>query len=149
MTDSHPSQPEIERAAARVATTPHPELDTETIDAVLSFVDGLEDRLGEEPADAIADLLAFWDGYALGGLTSAAATRDDVRETTDLRERIERANEADMLGLDLYQGLLKLLDAIDGDPRGPPADPADRTVLWAERVVSLTVDFGSHLDDHR
>lgn len=149
MTESPGTIEEIETLSGRVATTPHPELDEDTIDAVVSFVDTIEDRLDDEPGDAIADLVAFWDGYALGGLAATEDERDEVRQSTTLRERIERANEADMLGLDLYQGLLKLVDAIDGDPTEPIRDPEDRTVLWAERLGTLTVDFGSHLGDHR
>ncbi|MFB6070914.1 MAG: hypothetical protein ABEJ76_07800 [Halanaeroarchaeum sp.] len=146
MTDIPRSRADIEALAARVARTPHPALDEETIDRVQTLVDDLERRLaGEADGEAVHDLLAFWDGYVLGGVEDVVDDVESFRESTTLRERLERGNRADLFGLDLYQALHKLESVVGDDAESP----ADRARDWAAHVAGLTVDFADHLDDHR
>lgn len=146
MTDGQRSREDIEALAATVGGTPHPALDDETIDAVLAFVSELQARLeGEVDHEGVRDLLAFWDGYVKGGV---ADTVDDVEtfvESTTLRERFRRGNDADLFGLDVYQALMKLEDAYDEGRQTVASHTAD----WARHVAELTADVAEHLEDHR
>lgn len=146
MTDVPRSREDIEALAADIARTPHPALDEETIDRAVAFVEDLQGRLDDAAdADAVDDLLAFWDGYVRGGVEEAADDGEAFVEETSLRERFERGNAADLFGLDLYQGLMKLADAFEASAD----EVSERTADWARHVGDLTETFATHLEDHK
>lgn len=155
MTTPPTTREEIRTLAGRLARTPHPHLTDETIDRTIAFVDSIRERIEADDGDAVQDLVAFWDGYVLGGLSDVVEDVETFERTSSLRERIERANAADLVGLDLYQALLNLAEALEEGAEelesGVESVEAvtDRAVAWARRVVSLTEDFANHLTDHK
>jgi len=155
MTTPPTTREEVRTLAGSLSTTPHPHLPAETIDRSIAFVDAVRDRLEDGEREAVQDLLAFWDGYVIAGLADAVDDIDAFERTTSIRERIERANAADLLGLDLYQALLKLAEALEDGAEtiedGVESVDAvtDRAVSWARRVGTLTGDFTAHLADHK
>ncbi|MFB6125353.1 MAG: hypothetical protein ABEJ59_05280 [Halanaeroarchaeum sp.] len=146
MTDVPRSREDIEALAAEIATTPHPALEEETIDRAVAFVEDRQDRL-EDAADAAAvgDLLAFWDGYVRGGVEDTVDDVEAFLAETSLRERFERGNDADLFGLDLFQGLMKLADVFEESAD----EVTERTADWARHVGDLTETFAEHLEDHK
>ncbi|ALG82174.1 hypothetical protein [Halanaeroarchaeum sulfurireducens] len=148
MSDARPSEKTIRELAGRVATTEHAALDDETVDRVAELVEAIQDDIdGPESAAAIQDLQAFWDAYVLAGLADVVSDAYDYERATTLRERIERGNTADLYGLDIYQALLGVADAVETDAEADDAVP-ERAVEWADRLSDLTTDFVSHLKDH-
>lgn len=146
MTDVPRSREEIEALAADIAATPHPALDDETIDRAVAFVDDLQDRLEDAvDAETVDDLLAFWDGYVRGGVEDAVDDVETFVAESSLRERFERGNAADLFGLDLYQGLMKLAEVFDETAD----DVSERTTDWARHVGDLTETFANHLEEHK
>ncbi|MFB6132187.1 MAG: hypothetical protein ABEJ44_02120 [Halanaeroarchaeum sp.] len=146
MNERGPSRDTIRQLAGRVATTEHAALDEGTIHDVVDAVRDVDERVRDEgSATAIRDLLTFWEAYvsaALGMNTS----ENPIEGTGDLPRLIERGNDADLFGLDLYQGLLQLSRAYEAEDDGE--NVAERTVRWAERVSGLTREFVVHLEDH-
>lgn len=147
MSERGPSRDTIRQLAGRVARTDHAALDEETIHDVVDAVRDLDERVrNDRSADAIRDLLTFWEGYVAAGLGIDESSENAIAGGEDLPRLIERGNDADLYGLDLYQGLLQLARAFDVDAEGE--NVTERTVRWAERVSGLTRDFVDHLEDH-
>ena len=148
MSDTRPSEETIRDLAGRVATTEHVALDDETVDRVADLVEAIQDDIdGPESLAAIDDLLLFWDAYILAGLSGIVPDVDDYQRATTLRERIERGNTADLYGLDIYQALLGVIDAVEKDADADDT-VSERAVQWANRLSDLTTDFVSHLENH-
>lgn len=152
MSERGSSRDSIRQLAGRVATTEHAALDEETVHDVIDYVRDVDERIqAGGSADAIRDLLTFWEGYVRAGLDADASTDAATRDSTlddraDLPGMFERGNDADLYGLDLYQGLLQLAQSYEGNSDG--GNISDRTIQWAERVSGLTRDFVDHLEDH-
>lgn len=147
MSERAPSHDTLHELAGRVATTDHPALDEATIDDVVDAVRDVDDRVRNDgSADAVRDLLTFWEGYVVAGLDIDSSNGNAIDGRDDLPRLIERGNDADLYGLDLYQGLLQLSRAFEADSDGE--DVTERTLRWAERVSALTREFVDHLEDH-
>lgn len=148
MSDQQPSRESIQDLAGSIATTEHAALDAEIIGDVIDVVRDVDERIQNEGSpDAIRDLLTFWDGYVAAGLDAGNGEGNDFDRSAGREALFERGNEADLYGLDIYQGLLKLAQNFETDAAGD--EVSERTRQWAERVSALTLDFVDHLDDHR
>ncbi len=153
---------ETRRLGRTVSTTPHGDLTTETVEAFADELAAVEAALDEAPVDAAVRLCAFWDGYAAATVDEAGVSSPGTTPT----ERLQRAFEADAVGVDLYQALDRLYGrvgvsaggdrigvAADGDRKGIAADDetgvdADAAEKWARRTVTLTRQHYDHLVGH-
>lgn len=133
---------EYTRLAERVATTPHDALtpaDVETFDQFLDTVD--EALAGGDTTIAAAHLASFWKAHLQAGLQ---AETDTV--PSDTGALAEEAHAAGLVGIDLYQALMRFFD-VWADAEASDDTPA-ALENWAKRIVDLTVELSDHVADH-
>lgn len=136
---------ELRTLGRAVAVTNHDALSEETIDEMTTLSEEVAAHLdGAETATGANKLLAFWEAYVDASREDATAKEGSPTESPV--ERFERAFDADLLGVDLYEALETL--AIVSDLPDEEMEE-DRLELWANRVHSLTADFAEHLETHR
>ncbi|MFD1588435.1 hypothetical protein ACFR9U_15740 [Halorientalis brevis] len=129
--------------AERIATTPHDDLSLTDVEAFGQLLETVDEALGDGDATtAAAHLAAFWEAYLRAGLQ---AERDDV--PSEPRALVEAGNEAGLVGMDLYQGLLRFFDVV-ADATASDADTPSTLENWTRRILDLTGQLSDHVDDH-
>ncbi|MGM0372254.1 MAG: hypothetical protein ACQEQJ_07100 [Halobacteriota archaeon] len=139
MDESQIDRPATRNLGRAIATKSHDDLPEETIEAVLTLTDTVQDVLESGATSTAADgLLAFWAGHVGAKL---GVDEEDLAETPHA-DHFDRAFQADALGVDLYQALSKVTAA--------RTDDADFDLeAWTERLLELTNRHVAHLESHQ
>jgi len=129
--------------AERIATTPHDDLSLADVEAFGQLLETVDETLADGDATtAAAHLAVFWESYLRAGLQ---ADRDDV--PSEPGALVEAGNEAGLVGMDLYQGLLRFFDVV-ADTTASDTDPPSTLDSWTKRMLDLTGQLSDHVAEH-